>query len=52
MAIESMPTRAELYATLLGTIQAPAAGLVDSLQAPARDLVFFLKAYVKELEGT
>nr|PNR44745.1 hypothetical protein PHYPA_014515 [Physcomitrium patens] len=49
---ESMPTRAELYATLLGTIQAPAAGLVDSLQAPARDLVFTLKAYVKELEGT
>ncbi|XP_024383459.1 large ribosomal subunit protein uL10c [Physcomitrium patens] len=49
-ALESMPTRAELYSKLLGTIQAPAAGLVSTLQAPARDLVFTLKAYVKKLE--
>ncbi|XP_024368902.1 large ribosomal subunit protein uL10c [Physcomitrium patens] len=49
-ALESMPTRAELYAKLLGSIQGPAAGLVSTLQAPARDLVFTLKAYVKKLE--
>jgi len=48
--LESMPTRAELYGKLLGTIQAPAAALVGTLQAPARELVFTLKAYVKKLE--
>lgn len=48
--LESLPTRAELYGKLLGTIQAPAAALVGTLQAPARELVFTLKAYVKKLE--
>lgn len=48
--LESMPTRAELYSKLLGTIQAPAMGVVATLQAPARELVFTLQAYVKKLE--
>lgn len=49
-ALESMPTRAEIYAKLLGALQSPASALVGTLQAPARDLVMVLKAYVKKLE--
>ena len=45
-----MPTRAEIYAKLLGALQSPASALVGTLQAPARDLVMGLKAYVKKLE--
>ncbi|KAK8492728.1 hypothetical protein V6N13_012671 [Hibiscus sabdariffa] len=48
--LESMPTRAEIYAKLLGSLQSPAIGLVGTLQAPARDVVMVLKAYVKKLE--
>lgn len=48
--LESMPTRAEIYATLLGSLQSPALNLVGTLQAPARDLVMLLKAYVNKLE--
>ncbi|KAL3687361.1 hypothetical protein R1sor_013670 [Riccia sorocarpa] len=48
--LESMPTRDELYAKLLGTLQAPATNLVQTIQAPARDLVFTLKAFVAKLE--
>ncbi|KAJ4719756.1 50S ribosomal protein L10, chloroplastic-like [Melia azedarach] len=49
-ALENMPTRAEIYAKLLGALQSPAIGLVGTLQAPARDVVMVLKAYVKKLE--
>lgn len=49
--LESMPTRAELYAKLLGTIQGPAIGVVATLQAPARELVGTLQAYVQKLES-
>jgi large subunit ribosomal protein L10 len=49
-SLETMPTRAELYSKLLGTLKAPAANLVGTLQAPARDVVMTLKAYVKKLE--
>ncbi|KAL9418963.1 hypothetical protein AB3S75_036842 [Citrus x aurantiifolia] len=49
-ALESMPTRAEIYAKLLGALQGPAIGLVGTLQAPARDLLMVLKAYAKKLE--
>ncbi|XP_052204212.1 50S ribosomal protein L10, chloroplastic [Diospyros lotus] len=49
-ALESLPTRAEVYAQLLGSLQRPAAAVVGTLQAPARDLVLLLKAYVKKLE--
>lgn len=49
-ALESMPTRAEIYAKMLGALQGPALGLVSTLQAPARDVLMVLKAYVKKLE--
>eukprot|EP00262_Sarcandra_glabra_P020570 TRINITY_DN8255_c0_g2_i1.p1 TRINITY_DN8255_c0_g2~~TRINITY_DN8255_c0_g2_i1.p1 ORF type:complete len:250 (-),score=24.26 TRINITY_DN8255_c0_g2_i1:255-941(-) len=49
-ALETMPTRAEIYAKLLGSLQSPAISLVSTLQAPARDIVLVLKAYVKKLE--
>ncbi|XP_010520144.1 PREDICTED: 50S ribosomal protein L10, chloroplastic-like [Tarenaya hassleriana] len=49
-ALETMPTRAEVYAKMLGALQSPAMGLVSTLQAPARDVVMVLKAYVKKLE--
>ncbi|KAK9123775.1 hypothetical protein Sjap_013377 [Stephania japonica] len=49
-ALETMPTRAEIYAKLLGSLKAPGAALVGTLQAPARDLVMVLKAYVQKLE--
>ncbi|KAL5982504.1 60S ribosomal protein L10 [Asimina triloba] len=50
-ALETMPTRAEIYAKILGALQTPAISLVGTLQAPARDLVLVLKAYVSKLEG-
>ncbi|KAK0592679.1 hypothetical protein LWI29_023482 [Acer saccharum] len=49
-ALETMPTRAEIYAKMLGALQGPAIGLVSTLQAPARDVLMVLKAYVKKLE--
>ncbi|PON44400.1 Ribosomal protein [Parasponia andersonii] len=48
--LETMPTRAEIYAKLLGSLQGPASSLVGTIQAPARDLVMLLKAYVNKLE--
>ncbi|KAH7332263.1 hypothetical protein KP509_20G078900 [Ceratopteris richardii] len=48
--LETMPSRAELYAKLLGSLQSPAISLITTLQAPARDLVLTLQAYVKKLE--
>ncbi|GMN51191.1 hypothetical protein TIFTF001_020348 [Ficus carica] len=48
--LETLPTRAEIYAKLLGSLQSPALGLVGTLQAPARELVMVLKAYVNKLE--
>lgn len=49
-ALETMPTRAEVYSKLLGAFKSPASAVVGTLQAPARDLVMVLKAYVKKLE--
>lgn len=49
-ALETMPTRAEIYSKLLGTLMSPASALVGTIQAPARDLVLTLKAYVQKLE--
>lgn len=48
--LESMPSRAEVYAQLLGSLKSPASSLVSTLQAPARELLMVLKAYVKKLE--
>ncbi|GJX43272.1 50S ribosomal protein L10, chloroplastic [Tanacetum coccineum] len=49
-ALETLPTRAEVYAKLLGSLKSPATSVVGTLQAPARNLVLTLKAYVKKLE--
>ncbi|CAH1445248.1 unnamed protein product [Lactuca virosa] len=49
-ALETMPTRAEVYANLLGSLKGPATSVVGTLQAPARNLIMTLKAYVKKLE--
>ncbi|PKA51910.1 50S ribosomal protein L10, chloroplastic [Apostasia shenzhenica] len=48
--LETMPSRAEIYAKLLGALQSPAIGLIGTLQAPAREIVTLLKAYVQKLE--
>lgn len=48
--LETMPTRAELYSKLLGTLKSPSSNLVSTLQGPSRNLVLTLKAYVKKLE--
>ena len=48
--LETMPSRAEIYAKLLGSLKAPASSLVTTLQAPSRELVLTLKAYVQKLE--
>ncbi|KAL8233556.1 hypothetical protein R6Q59_019656 [Mikania micrantha] len=48
--LENLPTRAEVYAQLLGSLKGPATSVVGTLQAPARNLVLTLKAYVKKLE--
>ncbi|KAJ3682785.1 hypothetical protein LUZ60_013012 [Juncus effusus] len=48
--LETMPSRAEVYSKLLGTLQMPAISLVGTLQAPARNLLLVLQAYVKKLE--
>lgn len=48
--LETMPSRGEIYAKLLGVVQGVGVSLVGTLQAPARDLVMVLKAYVKKLE--
>ncbi|XP_051127001.1 50S ribosomal protein L10, chloroplastic [Andrographis paniculata] len=49
-ALENLPTRAEVYATILGAVKGPASAIVGTIQAPARDLVMVLKAYCKKLE--
>ncbi|NP_001311729.1 large ribosomal subunit protein uL10c [Nicotiana tabacum] len=49
-ALETLPTRAEIYAQLLGSLKGPASAVVGTIQAPARNLVMVLKAYVKKLE--
>ncbi|XP_078435787.1 large ribosomal subunit protein uL10c-like [Wolffia australiana] len=49
-ALETMPSRAEVYAKLLGSLQSPGIALVSTLQAPARDLLLILTAHVKNLE--
>ncbi|KAI7752468.1 hypothetical protein M8C21_011342 [Ambrosia artemisiifolia] len=48
--LENLPTRAEVYAKLLGGLKGPATSVVGTLQAPARNLVMTLKAYVNKLE--
>ncbi|GJP52066.1 hypothetical protein CLOM_g11172 [Closterium sp. NIES-68] len=49
-ALETLPSRAEVYSKLLGVMQSPARDVVSTLQAPARDLILTLKAHVQKLE--
>ncbi|KAL4189432.1 hypothetical protein AMTRI_Chr08g165360 [Amborella trichopoda] len=49
-ALETMPTKAEIFSKLLGLVQGPSISLIGTLQAPARDIVGVLKAYVKKME--
>ncbi|CAL9230160.1 unnamed protein product [Arabidopsis halleri] len=48
--LETMPTRVEVYAKMLGALQSPAINLVTTLQAPAREVIMVLMAYIKKLE--
>ncbi|CAJ2649552.1 50S ribosomal protein L10, chloroplastic [Trifolium pratense] len=48
--LETLPTRAEIYANLLGSLKSPSSALVTTIQAPARELVLVLKAHIKKLE--
>ncbi|CAL5199484.1 unnamed protein product [Lathyrus oleraceus] len=48
--LETLPTRAEIYANLLGSLKSPASSLVTTIQAPARELLMVLKAHIKNLE--
>eukprot|EP00271_Cylindrocystis_brebissonii_P012966 TRINITY_DN32495_c0_g1_i1.p1 TRINITY_DN32495_c0_g1~~TRINITY_DN32495_c0_g1_i1.p1 ORF type:complete len:260 (-),score=70.14 TRINITY_DN32495_c0_g1_i1:550-1329(-) len=49
-SLETMPSRLEIYAKLLGIIKGPSSSLVATLKAPSVNLVMTLKAYVAKLE--
>ncbi|CAI9091028.1 OLC1v1025945C1 [Oldenlandia corymbosa var. corymbosa] len=49
-SLETLPTRAEVYARILGSLKGPASSVVGTLQAPARNLIMTLQAHVKNLE--
>jgi large subunit ribosomal protein L10 len=38
-ALETLPTKVEIYAKLLGSLKSPASAVVSTVQAPARNLV-------------
>jgi large subunit ribosomal protein L10 len=46
--LASMPTRKELIAAMLGSIQAPASGIVGAINAVARELVSVIDAIEKK----
>jgi large subunit ribosomal protein L10 len=46
--LANMPTRKELIAAILGTLQAPASGIVGAINAVARDLVYVIDAIEKK----
>jgi large subunit ribosomal protein L10 len=46
--LASMPSRKEIVAAILGSIQAPSSGVVGAINAVARDLVYVLDAIEKK----
>ncbi len=46
--LANMPSRKELIAAILGSVQAPASGIVGAINAVARDLVYVLDAIEKK----
>jgi large subunit ribosomal protein L10 len=46
--LANMPTRKELIAAVLGSLQAPASGIVGAINAVARDLVYVIDAIEKK----
>ena len=46
--LANMPTRKELIAAILGSLNAPASGIVGAVNAVARDLVYVLDAIEKK----
>jgi large subunit ribosomal protein L10 len=46
--LANMPSRKDMVAAILGSIQAPASGIVGAINAVARDLVYVLDAIEKK----
>jgi large subunit ribosomal protein L10 len=46
--LANMPTRKEIISAILGTLQAPASGVVNAVNAVARDLVYVIDAIEKK----
>jgi large subunit ribosomal protein L10 len=46
--LANMPSRKDMIAAMLGSIQAPASGIVGAINAVARDLVYVLDAIEKK----
>jgi large subunit ribosomal protein L10 len=46
--LANMPSRKDMIAAILGSIQAPASGIVGAINAVARDLVYVLDAIEKK----
>lgn len=49
-AVADLPSKEELFASLLGTLQAAPRQVLGVIQAPARDLVYLLNNYAAKLE--
>jgi large subunit ribosomal protein L10 len=50
-SLAKTPPRAQLQAQLVGSLQGPAASLVNLFSAPMRDLVYVLEARAEQLQG-
>ncbi|KAK7388345.1 hypothetical protein VNO78_23160 [Psophocarpus tetragonolobus] len=48
--LETLPTRAQLYSTLLGALHSPASSLLSTLQAPSTQLLLLLNAHITNLQ--
>jgi large subunit ribosomal protein L10 len=46
--LASIPTRKDIIASILGSVQAPVSGIVDAINAIARDLVYVIDAVEKK----